>query len=239
VNGLQFQRSSNSVNDVVNNVTFNIGSTGSSLVTINQGTDNSSTLINNFITTYNAMMAQYKVMTANSHNSSSGTTAGSIGSQSAALTLSFVNDIKNSIGQGALLGENYISLATMGIDYQIDGTLKFNQTNYNQGISSGILSSLSQGVAVGGHVGSTVDLASILTMALGPNGSISSYIKTENQDITNTQSKISTLKDQLQILQSNYTQQYSTLNTLLYNLSQTSNQLTSSLTAVTNINSSK
>ena len=239
VNGLQFQRSSNSVNDVVNNVTFNIGSTGSGLVTVNQGTDNSSTLINNFITTYNAMLAQYKTMTANSRNSSSGTATGSIGSQSAALTLSFVDDIKNSIGQGALLGTNYISLATMGIDYQIDGTLKFNQTNYNQGISSGILSSLSQGVAVGGQVGSTRDLAKILTTALNPDGSISSYIKTENQDITNTQSKILTLKDQLQTLQSSYTQQYSALNTLLYNLSQTSNQLTSSLTAITNINASK
>jgi len=236
VNGLAFQRSSNTVTDVVTKLTLKIDSIGSALITVNQGTDDSSSLINNFVTTYNQMIAQYKTMTANSSNSKE---TGSLGGQSAALTLSFINEIKLKLGQGALVGSSTISLTTMGVDYTTDGTLKFNKTNYSSGIANGLLSSLSQGISVGGSVGTTNDMSKTIADALNPNGAIDIYVKAKNSDIETTKTRIGDLSTRLRLLETSYTRQYSTLNTLLYNLSQTSNQLTSSLTAVTNINSAK
>jgi flagellar hook-associated protein 2 len=175
-------------------------------------------------------------MTANSSNSKE---TGSLGGQSAALTLSFINEIKLKLGQGALVGSSTISLTTMGVDYTTDGTLKFNKTNYSSGIANGLLSSLSQGISVGGSVGTTNDMSKTIANALNPNGAIDIYVKAKNSDIETTKTRIGDLSTRLRLLETSYTRQYSTLNTLLYNLSQTSNQLNSSLTAVTNINSAK
>ena len=242
INGLAFQKPANTINDAVANISFNLlspvlpgGVPNSALISVGDGTDSSNTIIQDFITSYNGVITQYKDMVANSQN----TTNGKIGSLSNRQgLLPFIGDIKNRVSIGALTAEgSSLSLATMGIDLQIDGTMKFNSSNYNQGLATGLLSKLKVGISVGGVGGSSVNLSSMLSSIINPGGSISSAIAGQTTSISASQNRIDNLKTQLSLLEKSYVSQYSRLNTLLFNLGQTSSQLTSALTAVTNINS--
>jgi flagellar hook-associated protein 2 len=242
VNGLQVQRTTNTISDVVNNLTFNLltpvlpGGSQTALVTVGAGADNSSTIINQFISSYNAVISQYKAMTANSVNSSSTTPSGSFSNDPG--MLSFVQSIKQQVATGFYTATNTLkSMTDLGMDLQIDGTLKFNQTNFTSSQSNGLLATLAAGISVGGQVGN--NLASSLANVVNPGGTIEGAVNQEKNSILYTSQKISDLKTQLNLLQTNYITQYSNLNTLLYQLSQTSSQLTSSLSAVTNINAGK
>jgi flagellar hook-associated protein 2 len=244
INGLSFQKSSNTITDAVANISFNLlspvlpgGVTNSALISVGDGADSSSTIIQDLVTSYNGFIAQYKEMVANSQN----TTNGKIGSLSNRQgLLPFIGDIKNKVSIGALAADSSsLSLVTMGIDLQTDGTMKFNSSNYNQGIATGLLAKLRAGISVGGVAGSSVNLSTVLSSTINPGGTISSTIAGQTNLISASQSRIDNLKIQLSLLEKSYVSQYSRLNTLLFNLGQTSSQLTSALTAVTNINSRK
>jgi len=262
VNGLQVQRSSNTISDVYdkNPITFNLGtsivsngtppssgtSQASALITVSQGVDNSATNLKDFVTQYNAVISQYQLMVANTNTSSSATN-GSFSNDPT--MLSFIQDLKQKVSQGFVAGnKTIISLASIGIDMQTDGTLKFNPASlstFSNATYASALNALSSGIHVGGSVdhnnnfvvGSSFSDA--LTNILKMNGTINQNIQMQNTHIANTNSKLVNLQSQLDLLQTSYTAQYSQLNKLLFNLSQTSSQLASSLNAVTNINAGK
>jgi len=102
VNGIAFERSSNSVNDAVNGLTINLlGPTDGSAKTIavSQGADNSEKRITDLVAAYNDLVSLYKTLTANSANSDKpGTFANS------PTVLSFVNEIKNRLAMGFAYG---------------------------------------------------------------------------------------------------------------------------------------
>jgi len=245
VNGLQVQRSSNSISDVVAGVTFNLlkpviyntSNDQDALVTVGAGTDNSQSAITNLITSYNNVITQYKSMTKNSTTSIDGS-VGSFGSDTG--LLSFVNNFKLFMAKGMLTSSNATtSLAHVGIDYNIDGTLKFNSYNYGVAQSEGLLATLSSGVSIGAEVGGAGSLSSSLAEIVDAAGTVDDLVNIETTNILTLTKKQTTLQYRLDQIQRSYISQYSNLNTLLYNLSQTSAQLTNSLTAVTNINSGK
>jgi flagellar hook-associated protein 2 len=249
INGLQVQRPTNTINDVVKGLTINLLSTGASNseITVGQGADNTSTYVQNFVSAFNDVVAQHTSMVANPINSTSTTPSGSFSNDPG--MLSFVDQIQNLIASGALTSSgNQISLASLGMDLQSDGTLTFNSSelavsqsnglNYN-GQQMSLQSILSNGISIGGSAGLSTNLDTTLASITDPGGTIYGDVQIQQSDINYTNTKISFLQNQLNELQNSYTQQYSTLNTLLYNLSQTSSQLTSSLAAVTNINSGK
>jgi flagellar hook-associated protein 2 len=219
-------------------LSFNINPTSgnNTLINVSHGADNSQSTINSFISAYNDLINQYHTMVANPVSTSSTTAStGSLGNDPQ--MLSFIQNIQHMVAQGALTQSNQpVSLANIGIDYQTDGTLSFNQVNFSSAQSNGLLSLLSGGLNVGGVIGSTINLDSVVSSALDPGGTLYEITQTENQSLNQLQIKASNLTSQLAVEQNAYTNQYSTLNTLLYNLSQTSAQLTSSLAAVTNIN---
>jgi len=240
INGINIERETNSINDALPNVTLNLltpvtyGTTPiTSNITIASGQDNSNKVINDFISSYNAVIGKYKSMTANSPDSTAlvGSFANSPG------LLSYISDLKLSLSKGALKANNLTtSLSSLGIDIQSDGTLKFNSASYSTAISNGLLSTLSAGIKVGSE-STTSNLSTKLTSILSYTGPIDSTVQMEKDNNTNLLKKQNSLSLILAQKQTSYTAQYSSLNALLFKLSQTSSQLTSSLAAVTNINS--
>ena len=124
------------------------------------------------------------------------------------------------------------------MDIQPDGTLKFNSTTYSTAISNGLLGTLSAGIKVGSE-SATSNLSTKLTSMLSFTGPIDTTVQMETDNNTNLTTKENSLSLMLAQKQTSYTAQYSSLNALLFTLNQTSSQLTSSLAAVTNINSGK
>jgi flagellar hook-associated protein 2 len=241
INNLSVTRSSNNISDVISGVTLNLltnlNGSSNALITVGPGTDNSSSIINGLITSYNDVISQYKSMTASSttNPASNGTFANDPG------MLGFIGVMKAYISSGVLTSNNTVmSLSNMGIDLQSDGSLKFNSTNFANAQSGGLLATLAAGVKVGGSVSNSNSLSNEISTVLNPlTGFIDSTVSSEQEVINNLLLKQTNMQTRLDQLQASYTQQYSTLNTLLYNLSQTSSQLTSSLAAITNINSGK
>lgn len=147
LNGVTYTRSSNSVSDVIEGLAMEFVGTGNTVVKVSQGTDSSEAVIKSLITAYNDLMASYKSMTANSSNSD---TPGSFASNPT--MLSFINEIKAKFAKGVSYGTDYansFSLGYVGIDMQMDGTLKFNTDNYEEAIANGLQTILAEGVTVG------------------------------------------------------------------------------------------
>lgn len=161
VNGTAFTRTINAVSDVISGVTLNLvkSSGAAQIINVARGSDNSQKTINDVITAYNDLISTYKTMTANSNNSTSskvGTFANS------PTTLSFINDIKSKFALGATYGSadpvtgkfSALSMNAMGMDLQLDGTIKFNAAAYSLASSKGLQNILAAGVKVGGTSGS-------------------------------------------------------------------------------------
>ena len=238
VNGVAFQRSSNSVNGVIDGVTLNLISTSadgeSEVVSVSRGTDSSETVIKKLIDSYNDLMTSYKGMTANSINSDKpGTFANN------PTMLNFINEIKAKFAKGANYGESMetlISLGTMGIDLQRDGSLKFNSLNFYSAQADGLQSKLAEGVSVG-YTSSSNNLKEYLKDLIGfsgNSGSLATLIRSESTQISGLNKRQLDLQDRLASVQNSLISQYSALNALLYQLSQTNNALTSALDAISN-----
>ena len=331
IGGVTVSRASNSINDVVSGITFNLvgqsanGSTAS--VTVQQGADNSSAMINTLIKAYNDVITQYNTFTANSNSgSSTSSTNGDFASDPT--MLSFVNNIKSMFANGAtdttnatilgytsisnsakidttngylqINGAKYkfasigqsdptvsqfvswvnglgagvsasfdgsninlnnsqtggsssidlsgvtntvkrttVSLAAMGMDIQLDGTMQLNTTSYQQAVSSGLYAKLAKGLKMG-FSGSGSSLDSFLISEIDPaKGTLVQQIATQQTSVTDLQQRQSDLQDHLNRVQNNYITQYSALNALLFQLNSTSTSLASALAAVTNINAGK
>jgi flagellar hook-associated protein 2 len=238
INGVDFERSSNTITGVIDGVTLNLISPStageSEVINVTRGDDNSEVVIKKLIDSYNDLISTYKSMTANTMNSDkSGTFANN------PMILSFINEIKAKFSIGASYGSemgNSISLGTMGIDLQRDGTLSFNALNFFNAQADSLQDKLSQGVVVG-YVSSTNNLKKYLNDLIGitgNSGSLATLLTSENSQMSDLNKRQFDLQDRLAGVQNNLINQYSALNALLYQLSQTNNALTSALDAISN-----
>lgn len=327
IGGVTVNRSTNSINDVVNGITFNlvgVSSSGSSAtISVAQGPDNSSAMINTLIQAYNDVVNQYNTYTANSNSGTSTTTTNGDFANDPTM-LSYVNNIKSMFAYGATdtssakisgyssandsanidttngylqinsvkynfssigqsnptvtqlvswvnglnagvtasfdgssiqlknsqtggsnsidlagmknsVSRSTVSLASMGMDLQLDGTIQFNTTTYQQSASNGLYNQLAKGLKLG-FAGNGSSLDSFFNAEVSANGTIAQQITTQQSSITDLQKKQSELQDHLNNVQNNYITQYSALNALLFQLNSTSTSLASALLAVTNIN---
>ena len=234
VNGTTFSRASNTVNNVIDGLTLSLNKASGTAQTISvgKGTDVSNDAINTLIKAYNEVMSTYKTMTANSANSDK---PGNFANSPA--TLSFINQIKDSFAKGISYTANgtltTMSLSALGIDLQLDGTAKFNSASFATASAAGLRDTLALGVTMG-YVSSTSNLNTFLTAQVKTGGALSSQITSETTAVQDLTKRKDNLQIRLNSIKNNLVSQYSSLNALLYQLSSTSNSLTSALDALTN-----
>jgi flagellar hook-associated protein 2 len=234
VNGTTFSRASNSVTDVIDSLTLSLNkaSITAQTISVGKGADISSEAINTLIKAYNDVMSTYKTMTANSANSDKpGNFANS------PTTLSFINQIKEGFAKGISYTSNgelkTISLSALGIDLQRDGSAKFNSTSFATASAAGLRDTLALGVTMG-YVSGTSNLNTFITSQVKTGGALSSQITSETTAMQDLTKRKDNLQIRLNSIQNNLVSQYSALNALLFQLSSTSNSLTSALYALTN-----
>lgn len=234
VNGTTFSRTSNTVTDVIDGLTLNLNKASATAQTISviKGADISNEVINTLIKAYNDVMSTYKTMIANSSNSDKpGNFANS------PTTLSFINQVKEGFAKGISYTSNgelkTISLSALGIDLQRDGTAKFNSTSFATASAAGLRDTLALGVTMG-YVSSTSNLNTFITSQVKTGGALSNQINSETTAMQDLTKRKDNLQIRLNTIQNNLVSQYSALNALLFQLSSTSNSLTSALDALTN-----
>jgi len=232
IDDINYERSTNTFNDVIEGVTFNLNKIGSATVSVTKGTDISSEAINTLVAAYNDVMNTYKAMTANSSNSDK---PGNFANSPS--TLSFINQIKEGFARGISYTSNGVlktmSLSTLGIDLQLDGTAKFNATSFATASAAGLRDILALGVTTG-YVSSTSNLNTFINAQVKAGGLLSGQINSETEAVRSLTKRQDDLQIRLNSIQNNLIVQYSALNALLFQLSSTSNSLTSALDALTN-----
>ena len=234
VNGTNFSRASNTVTDVIDGITLNLNKASGTAQTISvtRGNDISNETINTLVAAYNDVMNTYKTMTANSSNSDK---PGNFAN--APSTLSFINQIKEGFARGISYVSNgtrqTMSLSAMGIDLQLDGTAKFNSTSFASASATGLRDILALGVTTG-YVSATSNLNTFINAQVKTGGLLSSQINSETDAVRTLTKRQDDIQIRLNSIQNNLIAQYSALNALLFQLSSTSNSLTSALDALTN-----
>ena len=242
VNGIRFTRSSNTVADAINGVNLNLVSSApgvSQTIRVSAGAENSEKMITDMVTAYNDLMAYYTTQTATIANSK---TPGTFANQPT--MLGFIAQIKSKMANGiryldSATGQpQQLSLSAIGMDLQLDGTIKFNSITHAQAVAQGLQAKLAQGGRIG-YVDATNDLSTFLKSEISFSGDINSQINAQKATVQDMQKRQAQLQTRLDLIQRNYFAQYSNLNSLLFQLSSTSNSLSSALTALTNMSASK
>ena len=240
IGGIAYERSSNSISDIYSGVTFNLmGTAGTTNVKIVQGADNSEKSITKLADAYNDLIKSYNTMTANSASSNTpGTFANS------PTTLSFIEGIKRRFANGARynIGTNdangnpfSLSLSSLGLDYQLDGTLKYNSVSFLMSQSSGLREKFLKGLRIG-YTSSTDNLMSFVKAQSSNIGALAQEIRNENNSVNTLTKEKESIQSRLNKVQENYIAQYSGLNALLFQLNSTSTSLGNALDTLKNMN---
>ena len=241
-NNTTFTEPSNTITDIIDGITINLTSSSPSgdpqIISVTHGADNSQSTINTLITSYNDLIKSYNSLTANANNSS---TPGTFGNNPT--MLSFINQIKSKFAAGGTYSngtgsQSKISLSELGMDLQSDGTLVFNVSSYSNAKSAGrdIPTILSSNFQLG-YVSANDNLHSYLDGIVGivaGTGSLYQMASVEKTKLQQLTTKQNNLQDHLLTVQNDLTTKYSALNALLFQLSSTSNALTSVLNGITN-----
>lgn len=240
LNGLEFTRSSNTVTDVLEGVTLEFykkNETDPITLQIRNDSTDFSNVVESMVTSYNDLIDSYKTMTANSLNSS---TPGNFATDPT--SLSFINEIKSRFTKGIYYGSNFekrYSFASMGIDFQLDGTLRFDKNIFNSSVNSGLQDILRDGIKVAyaeGEDGKQSSLSTYLNDYLKVGGYFRDILQQQTESSWNLLDQQERIQTRLNSLRQGYITQYSALNALLYQLSSTSNALGSALDALNNQN---
>lgn len=231
MNGIEFTRSTNTVNDAIDGLTLNLVSVSSSPTVIEVSKDNSGTrpAIAALVNTYNDLLKEFKQDTASSLDPAQ---RGVLNGDS---TLSYImrqiNDGLNrrvTTASGASLGSNsYISM--LGIEFKSDGSLALNDTLFSA--STQLSSYLSKGIKLGYFSGADT-LQTTVSNILADSGSLASSIQAEKTNQSDLNQRKTKLQQKLASLQERYTAQYAALDALLFKLNNTSTSLKSALDAL-------
>ena len=263
LDGLTYTRSSNTVTDALTGVTINLikSDTASQSISVNKGPDKSPDIMQGFVDAFNDLVTTAKKLSARASAASGVTTNGSLSNSPTALN--FLSQVKSMLSGDIhyTLGgtASIISLGELGFEMQYDGTAKFNATTFKSVSNASAI--LASGIKVGYQTyvvrdpetgveisknTTDITLDSYLTSLLKATttetdagtqtlaGAFDQMIKNEQSNIDDLNKKEARLQQQLDQKQTSYTNQYSALNKLLFELSNTSNSLTSALNGLTN-----
>ncbi len=222
LNGISISAQGNTITNVVQGVTFNLNSTGTSSVSVSTDTGTAVSAVQSFVNAYNQYVASFNQY--DSYNAKTRQAGPLLGS---ATLLTLNSQLQNGLVQNITgAPANYNTLMALGITASGNGTLKFDSgqlTSALNGNYSGILTTL-QGVGK--------QLGSVVSPMTGINGILTAKTDTINKELTQLQTRLSTLGTQMKQQQSMLLQQYSTMDTLVANYKNTSAYLTVQLASL-------
>lgn len=232
LDGVQRKRATNNINDVLKGTTINLVSNGTATITLANGVDNGPSVIKNLIMAFNDLVSTAKILTQKA-SSDGATPAGQLAGSPG--YLAFIDQMKSMLAMGATYknGATPLGLVQLGIDIQQDGTLRFNSAEYAS--TSNIASILASGINVGStdFDTRTNNLNAYINAEVEYSGLLDQSIANEKKSLKQMSQKQQSLQMQLDSKEARYTNQYSSLNALLFTLNQTSNSLTSALAGLT------
>ena len=230
VNGQSFTRTSNTVTNAIPGVSFQLQAAGSSTVTVtSDNTSSAQTLLTNIGQAYNDLMSSFTALTKyDADPTKRGSLYGDASLQSMmdSISLSFTSSLTRS---GTVIKDtknNPISFTSLGLEIQLDGTMKFNSSVYDAAVSAGAFDQVAQGT--------TSPTRTYVDSAMLYGGAMDSDIASFTDQNTYLQSQVKDLQTRKDEKMANYRAQYAALDALLYQLQSTNNSLSATFNALNN-----
>ena len=226
INGITITRSSNTITDAVDGLTFNLKDTGTSTVSVSKNTSTVTAAVTAFVKAYNEAVAQIKSLTAYDVENEKAATL--TGDSTARGILSQLSGMLGATMSGS--GGNVSRLSDLGIAIQRDGTLALDSTKLSAALNNdevdlaaffGSTESTNKGIAV--------RFDEMLENIIGTDGLIEGRTDGINTSIENLQDRYERLELRLEAIEKRYRAQFTALDTLIASMNQTSSYLTQQL----------
>ncbi len=248
INGTAVQRTSNTVDDVISGVTFNLnapvvpaggsisslasadfGTAQSTVVNVSSGAEDlSAAAIEDFVTAYNDLISFYKTESVSSKDPEA---RGVLNGDTTLRT--FMDRVRGLYARGIRLADgSSISFSSIGVEVQRDGSIFLDKGKLNTAVSNGLQEKFAAGVKVG-YEGPTSTLTSFITSSLRTTGLIGSHLNDAESSQMRLEERISDWEDKLARIEQRYYRQYAALDALLFRLQTTSNALASAIESLT------
>ncbi len=223
INGISATSSTNTVTSAIAGVTLNltsaaVGDVQAQTLTIAPDTKSQATAINNFVSLYNTLVTTMGTLT---QFTSGATTQGPL------LGDSTLNTIKNTLASlvttGVKSGSSTLTLSSIGITLQADGTLQADSTKLNTALQNNPASVAALFNSTNG-VGAQMSTA--ITNFTKTGGLIDLRTTALNADLKSIAQQQSNLSDYATQLTNQYQAQFTALNTLMATMNNNSQYLT-------------
>jgi flagellar hook-associated protein 2 len=133
INGISVTSSSNTLSGVIDGITFNLGKTTTQPVTINvtQNTDTVKSDVTALVAAYNALNS---FLATETHYDPTSKTAAPLQGDSTATSIQ--NQMHSLISQVTGASSTFSTLSSIGVQLQTDGSLKLDDTTFNNAVSN-------------------------------------------------------------------------------------------------------
>ena len=230
VDGLQFSRATNSINDIIPGVTLdlNAATSGAANMSINQDTSAAKTKITDFVAAYNTVKASLDDLTSFEKD---GAFAGDslfrqIGSDLRSLMVNVSSTQGTSLTRLSDLGISITKTGTFEIDdTKLDSALAGNFTDLTTIFSAGTTNQTEIGDASRGIAG---DISKLITDLSSSTGYITTQTASLNAQVAEYQVDLTDLETRMEKIEERYTQQFLTMQRVIDEMNRTKDDLISS-----------
>ncbi|NCF33268.1 MAG: flagellar filament capping protein FliD [Proteobacteria bacterium] len=230
VNGIQYARATNTIDDIISGVTLELtgATSGAATIGITSNTADARANIENFVTTFNNVMAQLNALTSAAND---GALSGD----------SIINQIRRDIqsiviNTSSSPGSSIERLSDLGIEITKTGNLEINDTKLTTTLAnsfSDIVTLFSADTNNDSEIGDADrGIAGDLSMLIKKVTASDGYLTTQANFLTNRtneyQQDLADLETKLERLEERYTRQFLTMQTLVDQMNTTKDSLKSS-----------
>mgnify|MGYP001167231459 FL=1 len=241
IDGIVMTSARNSVSTALEGVTLTLAKEGTTTITVKDDASKARSALQSMVDAYNKLLSTVNALAVNTPGASKGEsgTAGPLAADS--LTRDVMTRIRNEIFspvQGATGA--YTSLASLGVSFQSDGTLKLDATRFEKAMATdaGAVARLFDDEAYGEGRSITARFQAQLDAMVESDGLIDSRLDGLNASTKSLQTQQEQLSKRLEQIEARYRAQFSALDTLLAQMNSTASYLTQQLEALKNLRSS-
>jgi len=229
VDGIPISSASNTVSNVINGVTLNLGSPSPNTpVTVNVSPDTSqaTSAINTFVSAYNTVISE---INSQFHVASDGSGGGALESDNSLREVQ--NMLLGAVSYSVTGNSGLVNLASIGVNLNNDGTLSVDNSALSSALSSNF--SAVENLLQNATTGFTQNFSNVISSVTSAGTGILSL---DSQSITNTSQslgrQISDLQAALAIQEANLTTIYSQVNATLQELPLLQSQISQQLSSI-------
>ena len=225
IDGIDVTSASNSVSGKMDGVTLNLTGTGTNTLTVTQDNTSATNAIQGLVDAYNSYVST--VSSLSSYDKSTGAAGVLLGDS----TLTSVQRGVASVLSGAVKGNSIGTLANLGITRNADGTLALDTTKLASAFQSNAAAVKDLFTGTNGY---GTKLNSTINAYTASNGIIPSRMDSLNNTLTQLSQQQTALNARMATYQKQLQNQYTSLDTLMSSLNNTSSYLTTALAQLTN-----